>query len=554
MQYRFIIVDDEYYVRQRVKRCIDWQAHGFVCMGEMESAAHALRFLAANTVELIITDISMPEESGLSLIETIRRSYSQIRFIVLSGFSTFEYAKEAFRYGVVNYLLKPVNTEELIKTLQQVKAGLDAEIADRKQQLEYQSVRAMHEMDHKKRVFLSLLEGIPDEEGLEYLRNAGIKEHTHCAVVVMDIMQGHFDGQGYGQKQSMRFRLQTFAEEYFLEPPCLIACPDMQGRIVLLLQTDANELAMNALLAAYANAFQGCTRLWITTGYSTGCLGTVASISEGYRRGLSFFMLRTLYGNDVDVMSIKLPGRQQFEALMKQGEIMRAALNINNEAKVTETLHVMFAQMRAEHFSVQALETVLNNLLIMGINYALNHSLQTVQLDSDWASYSCSEILRAGITFEEICDKFEQMFIGMVDAVNTPDNHSYIEKLVLQAAEIIRGNYQLYEMGLNYVASMLLISPAYLSRSFKRITGETLTQYMTKLRVENAKALLESTDLSIGQIGEEVGYRDAFYFSKQFKRHYSIAPSEYRIQHRPYLEADKVDHPLARIQDNTRLL
>lgn len=106
------------------------------------------------------------------------------------------------------------------------------------------------------------------------------------------------------------------------------------------------------------------------------------------------------------------------------------------------------------------------------------------------------------------------------------DEVPMIQRIVLQAAELIEQEYSRTDMGLQYIASVLLISPAYLSRNFKRIKQYSVMQYITKCRMEHAWDLLSGGRLSIAAAAEKTGYQDAFYFSKCFKRYFGISPSQ----------------------------
>ena len=530
MQYRFIIVDDEYYVRQRLKCCINWAEHGFCFAGEMQSAAQAVDFLDSNPVELVITDITMPEENGLSLIDKVAQKYPQIRFIVISGFATFEYAKQAFCSGAVNYLLKPINIEELKQTLLQIKKDLDDEDTFRIQYLEHQNTKTLHNAEEKKRAFYSILEGVRDEVAVAYLRKNSFYEDTTFVVCTIDILEQYLRGQEYGQKQSMRFQLQSFSEEYFSSRLEAVVFTDMQGRIVLLLKDTQNGSAVDKLLGRFAEDFLQCTRLQIAIGYSAVHVGLVPGISRGYRASLNYFWLHTLYGSDFTAGDVSLPNRLQFKKVMNQQNLLCLALNANNNENIRASLHTILTQVIEEQLSLQALEVVLNNLIMLGIDYALSHGLQTFQVESEWAKCSCAEILRSGDSIWEIVKKFEILFIGLVNEVHNPNDTSSIEQIIRQAMELIQDNYQDSKLSLNYIASRLLVSPAYLSRSFKRITGKTLTSYITQVRIDRSKALLLSTQLPVGQVAVEVGYQDAFYFSRLFKRYCNATPSEYRTQ------------------------
>ena len=106
--YRFLIVDDEYYIRRHIRCCIPWEDYDFQYAGEASNVYQAMEFLEHNAVELILLDISMPGQSGMDLLKLLdEEKHPRPHVIILTGFATFEYAREALKFGVSDYLLKP---------------------------------------------------------------------------------------------------------------------------------------------------------------------------------------------------------------------------------------------------------------------------------------------------------------------------------------------------------------------------------------------------------------------------------------------------------------
>lgn len=124
--YRVIIVDDEFYIRKRVCRCIDWVSHGFRVEAEIESGEKAAFYIQQNQVDLAVVDISMPDISGLELIERIRKENTDLKIIILTGYDYFEYAKKAVNLGVSHFMLKPVDKQEMSETVIKIREELDA--------------------------------------------------------------------------------------------------------------------------------------------------------------------------------------------------------------------------------------------------------------------------------------------------------------------------------------------------------------------------------------------------------------------------------------------
>lgn len=130
--YRIILVDDEEEVRQSIIRKINWTEAGFKVVGDAENGEDALEKVEALEPDLILTDIRMPYMDGLTLAERVRQKYPSIKIVIFSGYDDFEYAKQAIKLNVTEYILKPVNVEELTAILKRIKANLDEEIEQKR--------------------------------------------------------------------------------------------------------------------------------------------------------------------------------------------------------------------------------------------------------------------------------------------------------------------------------------------------------------------------------------------------------------------------------------
>lgn len=118
--YRIILVDDEEEVRKSIIRKIDWQAVGFTVVGDAENGEDALEKIEALEPDVVLTDIRMPYMDGLTLAEKIRQRYPSMKIVIFSGYDDFDYAKRAIKLNVTEYILKPVNVEELTAILRRI--------------------------------------------------------------------------------------------------------------------------------------------------------------------------------------------------------------------------------------------------------------------------------------------------------------------------------------------------------------------------------------------------------------------------------------------------
>jgi len=125
--YRVMLVDDEDRIRSGLKHVINWSDHGFVICGEAENGKKALALIQKLSPDLLLTDIKMPIMDGLELLFNMSNSYPHIRMVILSGYNDFTFVKTALKHKAVDYLLKPVDEEELILLLQKARIEMDLE-------------------------------------------------------------------------------------------------------------------------------------------------------------------------------------------------------------------------------------------------------------------------------------------------------------------------------------------------------------------------------------------------------------------------------------------
>ncbi|MBQ3773011.1 MAG: response regulator, partial [Pseudobutyrivibrio sp.] len=159
---KVLLVDDEPFILQGLKLLLDWKAEGY----EIYTATNgkeALDFINYNPVDLVIADIKMPVMTGLELLKELRESkHSDIYFVILSGFAEFNYAQEALRYNCTDYILKPVEKDQLLSILRKV-SELNTEKESRDKD------RAKKERAYLDRNLMALLSGKFDKGNIEYL-------------------------------------------------------------------------------------------------------------------------------------------------------------------------------------------------------------------------------------------------------------------------------------------------------------------------------------------------------------------------------------------------
>lgn len=528
MFYRFLIVDDEYYIRQHIRHCIDWEQFGFQCAGEVSNAAMALEFLNKTPVELMLLDISMPGMSGMDLLKALPPD-KMPHTIILSGFATFDYAKNAISYGVRSYLLKPVKSHELIEAIKAVKQQLDMEkgFEKERQMLFYHSQIVQKEEQDK--FFRHLFSGHISGDSEDLLSKYHIHPEQKYYILIFDVYAETIATPSYELKQSWRQAMENMIGQIFCENKLFILTQDNYGRSVAISDGNHEEFLISPKIKQLKEALRQHLNLHLLSGYGFCEKGSTEKLCHGYQLALDFFRLRSIYSEDMNVLHTKFPNITQLDSVNLLNTQVKTHLFNRQTQNLQNALSNIFHIMRTNLFPLPALESELFALMDIAIHYCAVKKLEILKDTENYASYNCSEMVRSGISSIQMEQKFQLLFKTLINS-HPDDSGQFIETIVQQAVQLINQNYMKEDLSLNSIASELLISPSYLSRNFTKLQGISLTSYLTRTRLENARRLLSDTYLSIAEISEKSGYRDLFYFSKRFKSCFGVSPSKYRAE------------------------
>lgn len=139
-KYKVLIADDEYWTREKLRRMIEWEKYSIECLEPATNGEEVLERLEAEQPDILITDINMPYVNGIELLQQVQKNYPEVITFVISGYDDFEYVRESFMAGSMNYLLKPVSKFDLINALSK---ALDKVSENRNQKLELQKASSM---------------------------------------------------------------------------------------------------------------------------------------------------------------------------------------------------------------------------------------------------------------------------------------------------------------------------------------------------------------------------------------------------------------------------
>ncbi|MCI8995676.1 MAG: response regulator [Lachnospiraceae bacterium] len=530
--YRIMLVDDEEEVRKAMIRKMDWEELGFTVVGDAENGEDALEKLEQLEPDVIMTDIRMPYMDGLTLISRIREQYPFMKILIFSGYDDFEYAKQAIKLHVTEYILKPVNGQELAEILKRVRISLDEEIEQRRNistlQESYQnSLPILREL------FLNdLVSRTADVPGMApKLKEYGIDILDACRWLVAVIHVEHVEQTEKGvlsqHQELIPISVRSLVEDH-LRDYCRFAVFNSPEGITVIGAVD-KENKETGLINLFGDICKESMRLLevaITVGVGHRC-HTLGEIGRSYQSAVDALGYRAIVGvgraiyiNDVEPVS---RGKLQLDA---KGEAqLTAAIKFGPEELIGNVLRELAGRMddakaHASQHQVYML-TIVNCLIRLMQQYDLDMG----EMFGSQERYE--ERMRGICQKESFAEELIPVACRMNEALNRERDNT-TRKVILEAKDFIQKNYADPELSVDTLCRQLHMSPAYFSTVFKKETGQTYVNYLTEVRLQKAEELLQETDDKTYEIAQKVGYQEQNYFSYVFKKRYGVSPTKYR--------------------------
>lgn len=524
-----MIVDDEPYIRQGLRILINWEQYGFTVCGEAANGREALELLETTDFDLVITDIKMPVMSGLELIEqTWERVSRKIGFIILSGFYEFEYARKAIKYSVIDYVLKPVQKEELIRALENYKDQHFKQIAERKKQEDTNKILF-------DRHLTNLIADRYDAESLEYVKRYLIDSvNVRYISIEYDSSDDRFRELSMEEKIKAKNLLYDSLKIYLGDQwnhSYMEANPNKDaygvGFLFVRKLEELNGLSEKEYIQKLYQRLSDAVSYKIIL-YIGQRVEDISSISESYK---SASIARTfqLFSAEKDIAYY-----DEIEEKPKTGkssvdkEIMDdliKAIEENNEESINEKIDLVY-----EHFKQLATEP---DIVKINLDYLL-FNLISLAKDMDPAfdqgeiykmisqgGYEKMAVRGSVKHFKEFAQEFstylmqlrQHAFGGVLTEIEKEITEHYMDNLSLKS-----------------LSEKYYINSAYLGQIFKRQYGSPFKDYLNNYRIERAAELLLRSDEKVYLIASSVGFNNTDYFISRFVQIKGITPLQYRKQ------------------------
>lgn len=468
-----IIVDDEKWIVEGIKAGVNWKKFGFEVINDARNGQEALDLIQLLHPTLVLTDIKMPEMNGLELIQRGKTIAPDTIFIVLSGHAEFAYAQKAMNYGTFGYCLKPFEIEEIEGMLNRIATHLQSKPVKEKPVYAFELYDAVCSGD------LERISQWLDEKHIPLSRSMPL-----IAIVIQGLSSPVEIGQssslifpmsgrryGYLLKESQYETFLQKLEHTEVSQECGIG---IGPPIMDIQQLDASlESASLAAFTMFATGLPGCYR---------GMEQQENLIDEKLREISQILHSKDRLGFIAAMESIKRLFKEGMFTI-KEAYLLYTSILYLFPREGTRVYSRFFEGYEQLYYRYGTAEAMIDDLVLMTLDIFMKGNETNISQISN--------------------------------------------KKVKEIMLYIRNHFN-QEISIQHLADQFYLSPNYMCQLFKKEVGETIVEHISRLRIEYACKILVETDLSIYQIGEKCGFQDYFYFTRIFKRHLKMTPTQYR--------------------------
>ena len=536
---KIFLVEDEIAIRKGIKNSIDWEKEGYEFVGEAGDGELAYPMILKTKPDILITDIKMPFMDGLQLSKLVRKELPATKILILSGYDEFEYAKEAIKLQVAEYLLKPISSAKLLDVLAQVKEVIRQEQEEKELIKKYkEDMKENRELEKERFLNQIITQNLSLAQILETGESLGMDLSAPLYnVLLLKITENGGKQETYAEIESA---LDTLSGVFSFRR-------GVDEWLFLLTADDAEKMERRI----------------------ESCRKTVRQITEKTDPPVEYF---GALGNPVERLreiknSLKEAEKKfAFQYLKKWNQILEipvrdVGLSENPQTEKKENEELLISSVQVDKLNHKIIENFIHTGLRREVSnfvddYFMSLGEKSVQslmfrqyVAMDFYLAAVAFLERLGFSSKELVERCGDLK-EMEQVIQTIEQtKEYIKKvldatlecresvsrkrysdLLKEAVSYIEHHYEEEDISLNQVAASVNISPSHFSTIFSKEMGETFIEYLTNVRMERAKQLLRSSTMKTAEIAYAVGYKDAHYFSYLFKKVQKCTPREFRTQ------------------------
>lgn len=525
--YRVVVADDEQIIREGICKIIPWETLGLQLAGQAENGAQAWELVQQLHPDILLTDIRMPYMDGIELTRKMKAACLPTRVIILSGYSEFQYAQTALKLGVCDYVMKPVDVGAMCRTLRALRDELDtqrckeSEVEQLRRRLQEENEIALHGK------ILRYVHRRISAPQFERELPPALSASRFCMCVLLQL--DRFDHVTGGMAEEEIFRLTQELEAVMLEqanPEGMQMMEESNGRyLVLFYGQDGADVAFAA--RSYIRRLRLSIAGHDYTTASSTVFDSILSCTKAYDMALRTLERAFLIGTNQDVE----PDTEKREDTglpdtFDVGRVVKTISTFNKQA-IREEFDAIEQDIRQTHHN----SFLYTRMMVSFVYGEMMKLLADIHCPIAEIMEDSTAAYKRILACQTLRGMMDQLYAFIAEICDFLDSTHGASKSVVERAKVyIAAHFQQAGLTLDEVARAVGMSPNYFSALFKQNESMPFISYLTSVRMEHARRLLDAGDDRSYEISYACGYENPTYFSTIFKRSTGMSPSEYRAR------------------------
>lgn len=530
--YRVMIVDDEYIIRQGIVSLIDWEELGCEIIKEADNGDEAYLYLKENPVDIIVCDIRMPGKNGLEVAEAIQRENIPVKVIFLTAYSEFEYARMAMRFGVRDYVVKTDYIEKLPDTVRRVISELKAE-QQRRSELKSINDKLSSSIQLLQEKLLGDVIGGTIQEEKEIVSRADGCQFPVFPFFLADFIVSQKDLEAIPDEKRERTQraVRNFINLSLGEYDVCTAAISRSDFVTVIFKKDKKTVdsifasRLKEMLSNLRTMLRETLHISVHICLSKKC-EEVLDIRGVYSSIHALNTEAAFFNRDEnEVIEQKENGRLSVQNDVLNEKIQQVLESIENKMfeQAEKQLDNCYCEMMRENYNLRTVKS-----RAIDICFACRRGIEKEGLNDEQSRDAFPEY--QAVTGSETAEQLWEALRGIIrttaEFINSC-NHAEYSPLVRSCLDYISRHY--YEqINVGRIAEKLYVNKSYLGTLFKKETGASIVETITRYRMEKAIELMQNPQYKLFEISEKVGFDDPAYFTNVFTRYMGISPSAYR--------------------------
>ncbi|WP_160720727.1 response regulator transcription factor [Bacillus sp. USDA818B3_A] len=511
--YKVMLVDDERIITEGMSKVIKWESIGTSLIGTAKNGLEAFEKIKQSRPDIVISDIKMPGMNGLELVAKVHEYDPEIRFILLSGFSEFDYAKQAMVFGVKHYLLKPCNEHTIMDALKEIGEELN-QTREREQFIERMKDTLKNVLPYAKEQLLKeYVTNVYENRDFEYYQKLlQLDLETPKVRLMLFQIEGEFEFEHL-------LAIKNIAEQIFKEHVLSCSVGELN---LLLINNEVETSLIHQKMEQIRKTFYQYYQLDCTIAVSE--TGRISQANKLYKEALDCLNYRFYLGEGsiITKEDIEYKNNKFHEEFYYDDQKFCRLVKTGCWVEVEEEITIFFNYLTELRFDINATKSYVIQLFNSMIRLCDSNQMNAY-------------LIKLSLLLElETIQSMKSFFKEMAEEITSgfyQQNKNKHSAIISRVLEVIENHLADPQLSLQWVANeMLYMNADYLGKLFKKETGEKFSNYLTKVRISKAISMIENeSDVKIFELAEKIGFgENAQYFSQVFKKQTGFTPSEYK--------------------------